>query len=145
MLALSLVFVIASCGGGAKPCATCVDSDGDGICDVCKNEMPEEEILDVPLFEDGEPGFRVILGKTIASSVKQAVNSTLKGSSLSSSNLAKSVNALPGTTKENLLSLSKTQFFSSLKANLKLSNATTVKVLFSIIKSIPVKIGLASD
>ena len=35
-LAVLLMFAIASCGGGAKPCDTCVDCDGDGICECCE-------------------------------------------------------------------------------------------------------------
>ena len=77
LLTLSLVFAIASCGGGSKGCDTCVDDDGDGICDVCKKEMPEE-VADVPLFEEGVPTFQIILAKNTALSVFQAVNNTMK-------------------------------------------------------------------
>ena len=78
LLALSLIFAIASCGGGAKGCDSCVDDDGDGICDVCKKKIPEDEIADVPLFEDGEPTFQVVLAKNLDNAVRKAVNSTLK-------------------------------------------------------------------
>ena len=77
LLALSLVFAIASCGG-TKGCDTCVDGDGDGICDVCKKAMPEEEVADVPLVEDGYPTFQVVLAKNTSSTVRQAINTTLK-------------------------------------------------------------------
>jgi len=77
LLAFSLAFSIASCGG-AKRCDSCVDDDGDGVCDVCKKAMPEDEIADVPLFEDGEPTFHIVLEQGAAGEVRQAVNNTLK-------------------------------------------------------------------
>ena len=78
LLALSLVLVVASCGGAENgDCKACVDGDGDGICDVCKKEIPEEEVADVPLFEDGKPTFQIVLTKDASDDVKSAVESTL--------------------------------------------------------------------
>ena len=75
ILTLSLMLVIASCGG-TKPCKECVDDNSDGICDVCKKEMPEEEVADVPLFEDGEPTFQVVISEDASTVIRQkAVNS----------------------------------------------------------------------
>ena len=34
LLTLTLAFSIASCGGDTKPCESCVDGDGDGLCDA---------------------------------------------------------------------------------------------------------------
>lgn len=76
IIALALVLAIASCGAPEK-CNPCVDSDGDGFCDVCKKEIPEE-VADVPLFEDGEPTFQIVLAKNAGSPVRQAINSKLK-------------------------------------------------------------------
>ena len=77
-LTLSLVLAIASCGGGGNACKECVDVDGDGICDACKTKIPDAEIADVPLLEDGVPTFNIILAKGTSSTVRQTVNSTLK-------------------------------------------------------------------
>ena len=78
LLAVIFVFAAASCGGGTKSCNLCVDEDGDGTCDVCNKEMPKEEIKDIPLVEDGEPTFQVILGKDTSTAVRQAVTSDMK-------------------------------------------------------------------
>ena len=40
--------------------------------------MPEEEVADVPLFEEGVPTFQIILAKNTVVSVLQAVNNTMK-------------------------------------------------------------------
>lgn len=39
LLALVMVFALVSCGGKKTPCETCVDEDGDKICDVCGGEV----------------------------------------------------------------------------------------------------------
>ena len=78
ILTLSLGFTIASCGGGTNTCKGCVDDDDDGICDVCEKEMPDTEIVDVPLFEEGEPTFHIVLARGISNDIRSAVNSTLK-------------------------------------------------------------------
>ena len=43
LLALVMVFAFVSCGG-KTPCETCVDEDGDLVCDVCGEEIkPDSE------------------------------------------------------------------------------------------------------
>lgn len=43
LLAGVMVFALASCGGGEKePCKTCVDADGNKLCDSCGKEVKEE-------------------------------------------------------------------------------------------------------
>ena len=79
LLALALVFAIASCGGGgSKPCETCVDENSDGICDVCEKEIPVEEVADVPLFVNGSPTFQVVLAENLSSDIKQAAVNSIK-------------------------------------------------------------------
>ena len=41
VLAFVLVLALASCGG-EKLCEECVDKDGNGVCDVCKNEISKQ-------------------------------------------------------------------------------------------------------
>ena len=41
LIALLLIFTVASCDGGDKtdePCDVCVDGNGDGKCDSCKKD-----------------------------------------------------------------------------------------------------------
>ncbi len=45
LLALVMVFALVSCGGGKDPCDTCVDADGDKICDVCENEIKSDPVV----------------------------------------------------------------------------------------------------
>ncbi len=42
LLAGVMVFALVSCGGGKKePCKTCVDADGNKLCDVCGEEVKD--------------------------------------------------------------------------------------------------------
>jgi len=77
LLSLSLVLLIASCGGSGK-CDVCVDEDSDGVCDVCETKIEGEEVKDVVLIEDGETTFQIILPKNASVAVKQAVNTSIK-------------------------------------------------------------------
>ena len=77
LLALALVFAIASCGG-SKPCETCVDENSDGICDVCEKEIPVEEVADVPLFENRSPTFQVVLAENLSADIRQAAVNSIK-------------------------------------------------------------------
>ena len=44
LLACVMVFALVSCGGDKKdPCQTCVDNDGNKICDVCGNEVQPKD------------------------------------------------------------------------------------------------------
>ena len=77
ILAFILVFAIASCGGEDNTdgaCTSCVDKDGNGLCDVCEKEIPEEDIAVVPLFENGLPTFHIVLAKSSSEAVTEAVN-----------------------------------------------------------------------
>ena len=78
LLTLSLVFAIASCGGGSTTHTECIDEDGDGLCDVCDKEMPAEEAAEVPLFEDGEPTFHIVIGKNEPNTIKHAIRSSIQ-------------------------------------------------------------------
>ena len=82
LLAISLVFALASCGGGGdknEPCETCVDADGNGKCDKCKKDMPKDTAEDVLLFdEDGQPLFQIVISDELPSSIRQAVNTNIK-------------------------------------------------------------------
>ena len=43
LISLLLVFTLASCGGGGDdPCTEHKDADGDGVCDACKENMPDD-------------------------------------------------------------------------------------------------------
>ena len=72
------MLAIVSCGGNSNKHDVCVDGDGDGICDVCDKTMPEEEVADLPLFEDGEPTFQIVIGKSEPNTVKHAAKSSIQ-------------------------------------------------------------------
>jgi hypothetical protein len=40
--------------------------------------MPEEEVADLPLFEDGEPTFQIVIGKSEPNTVKHAAKSSIQ-------------------------------------------------------------------
>jgi len=84
LLALTLSLSLFACGGGSDGCDECVDADGDGICDVCENEIndngdedDEEPASDIALIEDGVPNFQVIFGDDISADVRKAVNQNI--------------------------------------------------------------------
>ena len=72
------MLAIVSCGGNSNKHDVCVDGDSDGICDVCDKTMPEEEVADLPLFEDGEPTFQIVIGKSEPNTVKHAAKSSIQ-------------------------------------------------------------------
>jgi len=78
LLVLSLVLVIASCGGSEDTdCKACVDDNGDAICDVCEKEIPAE-VNDVSLFIGGKPNFQVVLANGSSDEVKQTVTDAIQ-------------------------------------------------------------------
>ena len=77
VLAFVLVLALASCGG-EKLCEECVDKDGNGVCDVCKNEISTAKVPELVLFEDGEANFQIILPNDVTNEVKRAANSSIK-------------------------------------------------------------------
>ena len=71
-----LVFslLITACGsGGDKACKTCVDSDLDGFCDVCKKEIPEKKD-DIVLIEGGVAKFSFVIGADVGAAVVDALS-----------------------------------------------------------------------
>lgn len=46
LLACIMVFALVSCNGSKDPCETCVDADGNKICDVCGKEIKDTETPD---------------------------------------------------------------------------------------------------
>ena len=81
MLFFMLVVALVACGGNAK-CGTCVDEDGDGICDVCKTKIEDKteggKPDDVVLIEGGEAIFQIVLPSDAPAAVRQAVNTGIK-------------------------------------------------------------------
>ena len=82
LIALLLIFTVASCDGGDKtdePCDVCVDGNGDGKCDSCKKDIPTQTAEDILLFdEDGIPTFKIVLSAELPSSMRQTVNTNIK-------------------------------------------------------------------
>lgn len=71
-----LVFslLITACGGGGdKACKTCVDSDLDGFCDVCKKEIPKKKD-DIVLIEGGVAKFSFVIGADVGAAVEDALS-----------------------------------------------------------------------
>ena len=93
IFSISLFLVLAlslfACGGGGGACAECIDSDNDGICDVCEHEIDdsngdeenggEEPVADIALIEDGVPNFRIVLGSGISTDVRKYVDQNIVG------------------------------------------------------------------
>lgn len=48
LLACIMVFALVSCKGGKDPCETCVDADGNKICDVCGKEIQDKPDPETP-------------------------------------------------------------------------------------------------
>ena len=78
LLTLTLVFAIASCG--TTSCDKCVDGDGDGLCDTCKQKIEDGSptVSDIVLIEDEEVNFQIVLAKDVPTSVKQTINASIK-------------------------------------------------------------------
>ena len=73
LLLIILAVFLFSCGG-AK-CEECVDTDGDGICDACGDDIgSESSVENVALIEDGIPGFKIVLGSDISTDVQEYVD-----------------------------------------------------------------------
>lgn len=79
LILLSLSLFACGGGGGDEPCVECFDTDGDGRCDACGEEMPKAEIGDVLLIEEGESKFQIVIAKTAGSKVRSQVNAKLAG------------------------------------------------------------------
>lgn len=78
-----LVFLILSvslfaCGGGKEKCETCVDGDGDSVCDVCGAEV-QATVEEVSLIENGEAKFQIVIASDTPLKARNFVNAKLAG------------------------------------------------------------------
>lgn len=74
LLVCVMAFALVSCGGGSgdkATCTTCVDNNGDKICDVCKNAIKDEGKKP----EDTTPAAKDLTVADFANAVK-AMNAT---------------------------------------------------------------------
>ena len=80
LLTLTLAFGLFACSGdgGKDPCTTCVDENGDGKCDVCKKDMPNDPPASLLLIEEGYPNFQFVIPSSgFASNVRDTLRNQI--------------------------------------------------------------------
>ena len=76
LFTLTLIIALSLFACGKTPaCESCSDVDLDGICDVCTNAMPANDII---LFENNVPTFTVITSKDIDSRARYNISKAIK-------------------------------------------------------------------
>ena len=70
ILALALSLSLCAC----SVCNEHTDADGDYVCDECGKELEKPEIKDIPLIEDGEANFQIVLGEGAGSDLRRIAN-----------------------------------------------------------------------
>lgn len=103
LIVAMMMAMLFSCRG-SDPCTTCVDSDSDGACDVCGEDMPTtpcercvDDNLDgkcdvcggavtpivsggeIALISGGNANFQIVVAKGTATSVRSKINSEIIG------------------------------------------------------------------
>jgi hypothetical protein len=81
LLTLSLIFCFASCGGASDCDGAHKDSDGDGLCDVCGEDVGSSPApLDgLKLIEDGFCNFHFVVASGLGSDIHIQLDSIVKG------------------------------------------------------------------
>ena len=76
LLALIISLTLFACGGSGDgdKCDECIDDDNSGTCDVCGEEMLEEQINDISLIDDGFANFKIVFASDLSSDVRKVVN-----------------------------------------------------------------------